>query len=79
MCKSIIPRIIDAERADYADNKTKIRASQARQFLHSPQENIWLWLRQSLEKAAQQGDRFQFCSEMVAIYAKARTYFERKS
>ena len=35
------------------------------QFLHSPQENIWLWLRQSLEKAARQGDRFQFCSEMV--------------
>ena len=25
-----------------------------------PQENIWLWLRQSLEKAALQGDRFQF-------------------
>ena len=49
------------------------------QFLHSPQENIWLWLRQSLEKAARQGDRFQFCSEMVAIYAKARTYFERKN
>ncbi len=35
------------------------------QFLHSPQENIWLWLRQSLEKAARSGDRFQFCSEMV--------------
>jgi hypothetical protein len=48
------------------------------QFLHSPQENIWVWLRQSLEKIAHSGDNFQFCSEMVAFYAKARTYFERK-
>ena len=32
-----------------------------------PQENIWLWLRQSLEKATLQGDRFQFCSEMVRV------------
>ena len=32
-----------------------------------------------LETVARQGDRFQFCSEMVAMYAKARTYFERKS
>ena len=48
-------------------------------FFTPPQENIWLWLRQSLEKAARQGDRFRFSSEMVAIYAKARTYFECKS
>ena len=37
------------------------------QFLHSPQENIWLWLRQSLEKAARQGDCFRFSSEMVRV------------
>jgi hypothetical protein len=79
VCKSIIPRIIDAERVGYADSKTKIRASQARQFLHSPQENIWLWLRQSLEKAARSGDKISESSILVAMYAKARTYFERKS
>ena len=79
MCKSIISRIIDAERVGYADSKTKIRASQARQFLHSPQENIWLWLRQSLEKAARQGDKISESSILVAMYAKARTYFERKN
>ena len=49
------------------------------QFLHSPQENIWVWLRQSLEKIAPQGDNFRFSSDLVAFYAKARTYFERSS
>ena len=59
--------------------KQKSALSKRGNFFIPPQENIWLWLRQSLEKAARQGDRFQFCSEMVAIYAKARTYFERKN
>jgi hypothetical protein len=35
------------------------------QFLHSPQENIWVWLRQSLEKIAPQGDNFRFSSDLV--------------
>ena len=35
-------------------------------------------LRAASEKAARQGDQFQFCSEMVAFYAKARTYFSTK-
>ena len=34
------------------------------QFLHSPQENIWLWLCQSLEKAARSGDQI---SESVIV------------
>ncbi len=37
------------------------------QFLHSPQENSWVLLRKTLEKIAQQGDNFQFCSEMVRV------------
>ena len=37
------------------------------QFLHSPQENIWVLLRKSLEKIAPEGDNFQFCSEMVRV------------
>ncbi|HMS31860.1 MAG TPA: recombinase family protein [Candidatus Saccharibacteria bacterium] len=37
------------------------------QFLHSPQENIWVWLRQSLEKIAHSGDNFQFCSDLVRV------------
>ena len=44
-----------------------------------PQENIWLWLRQSLEKAARSGDQISESSILVAIYAKARTHFEHKS
>ena len=47
------------------------------QFLHSPQENSWLALRAAKEKAAREGDNFRFSSELVALYAKARTYFER--
>ena len=35
------------------------------QFLNSPQENIWVWLRQSLEKIAPQGDSFRFSSDLV--------------
>ncbi len=35
------------------------------QFLNSPQENIWAWLRQSLEKIAPQGDNFRFSSDLV--------------
>ena len=35
------------------------------QFLHPPQENIWLWLRQSLEKAARQGDKISESSILV--------------
>ncbi len=35
------------------------------QFLHSPQENIWVWLRQSLEKIAPEGDNFHFSSDLV--------------
>jgi hypothetical protein len=44
------------------------------QFLNSPQENIWVWLRQSLEKIAPQGDNksrpahqsFKSCSQFMA-------------
>jgi hypothetical protein len=49
----------------------------ARQFPNSTQENIWPALRAAKEKAARQGDQFQFCSEMVAFYTKARTHFNR--
>ena len=37
------------------------------QFLHSPQENIWLWLRQSLEKAARSGDQISESSIVVRV------------
>ena len=37
------------------------------QFLHSPQENIWLWLRQSLEKAARSGDQISESSIVVLL------------
>ena len=37
------------------------------QFLYSPQENIWLWLRQSLEKAARQGDKISESSILVRV------------
>ena len=35
------------------------------QFLNSPQENSWLALRATSKKAAQQGDSFVVCSELV--------------
>ena len=37
------------------------------QFLHSPQENIWLALRAAKEKAAQQGDNFRSSSDLVRV------------
>ena len=37
------------------------------QFLHSPQKNIWLWLRQSLEKAARSGDQISESSILVLL------------
>lgn len=42
------------------------------QFLYSPQENIWPALRAAKEKAAQQGDQFQFCSEMVHRFGRSQ-------
>ena len=48
------------------------------QFLISPLKNRWQALRAASEKAARQGDRFQFCSEMVALYSKALTNFSTK-
>ena len=38
-----------------------------RRFSFYARNRFELWLRQSLEKAALQGDRFQFCSEMVRV------------
>ncbi|MDQ5963297.1 MAG: site-specific recombinase, partial [Patescibacteria group bacterium] len=35
------------------------------QFPNSPQENLWSALRVTKEKAARQGDNFQFCSDLV--------------
>ena len=49
------------------------------QFLHSPQENIWVWLRQSLEKIAHSGDKISESSILVAVYATARTHFTTKN
>ncbi len=49
----------------------------ARQFLHSPQENIWPALRAAKEKAAHSGDNFRSSFDLVAFYTKARTYFNR--
>ncbi len=61
-----------------ADNKTKIRASQARQFLHSPRANSWHALRAAREKAAREGDRFRFSSDLVEFYNQVRTEFEHE-
>jgi hypothetical protein len=48
------------------------------QFLHSPQENIWVWLRQSLEKIAPQGDNFRFSSDLVAVLRQSSNLFRAK-
>jgi hypothetical protein len=45
---------------------------------HSPQENIWLALRESKEKAAQTGDKFQKSLLLAQFYARARTHFSAK-
>ena len=37
------------------------------QFLHSPQENIWVWLRQCLEKIAHSGDKISESSILVRV------------
>jgi hypothetical protein len=45
---------------------------------HSPQENIWLALSESKEKAAQTGDKFQKSLLLARFYARARTHFSAK-
>ena len=42
---------------------------------HSPQENIWLALRESKEKAAHAGDNSEICPLLAQFYNRARTYF----
>ena len=39
----------------------------ARQFLHSPQENIWPALRAAKEKAAHSGDNFRSSFDLVRV------------
>jgi hypothetical protein len=45
------------------------------QFLISPLKNRWQALRAATEKAARQGDRFRFSSDLVRFYAEVRTDF----
>ena len=45
---------------------------------HSPQENIWLALRESKEKAAHAGDVSEICPLLAQFYNRARTYFSAK-
>ena len=40
-----------------------------------PQKNRWQTLRAATEKAARQGDRFRFSSDLVRFYAEVRTDF----
>ena len=51
---------------------------QAWQFLISPLKNRWQALRTATEKAARQGDRFRFNSDLVRFYAEVRTDFADK-
>jgi site-specific DNA recombinase len=44
------------------------------QFLHSPQENIWVWLRQSLEKIAHSGDKISESSILVPDSTRISNY-----
>ena len=44
---------------------------------HLPSANLWVWLRQSLEKAALVGDQFQKNLILASFYDQARTYFQR--
>jgi|GEM_PF-4207347 len=58
--------------------KTKKAQPTAAQTVSLP-KNIWLALRAAKEKTAQRGAaNSDFSPFMVAFYAKARTYFERK-
>jgi hypothetical protein len=45
---------------------------------NSPQENIWLALRATKEKAAQMGDQFLKSPKMAQFYNEVRTHFQRE-
>ena len=45
---------------------------------HFPQENIWLALRESKEKAAHAGDNSEICPLLAQFYNRARTHFSAK-
>lgn len=44
---------------------------------HSPQENIWVWLRQTHEKIAQMGDNSAKSLILEHFYQNARTNFSK--
>jgi hypothetical protein len=46
---------------------------------HSPQENIWLLLRKTKEKAARMGGNSEKSLLLAHLYNEARTYFMAKS
>jgi hypothetical protein len=43
-----------------------------------PPENLWVWLRQSLEKTAPEGGNFPKSPILENFYYKARTHFQQK-
>jgi hypothetical protein len=62
VCISILP-----------ENKKAVCSTNGK--ISFPQENIWLALRESKEKAALAGDKFQKSLLLARFYARARTYF----
>jgi hypothetical protein len=44
---------------------------------HLPPENLWVWLRQSLEKTARMGGVSGKNPNLASFYDQARTYFQR--
>ena len=60
-----------------ATNGGKNTVASSDQKSHSPQENIWVWLRQTQEKIARMGDNSDFCPILEHFYRNARTYFSK--
>ena len=57
--------------------KNKNTVASSDQKSHSPQENIWVWLRQTQEKIARMGDNSDFCPILEHFYRNARTHFSK--
>ena len=71
----VVCSFIVSKAANGGKNKNTVASSDPKS--HSPQENIWVWLRQTQEKIARMGDNSDFCPILEHFYRNARTHFSK--
>jgi hypothetical protein len=71
----VVCSFIVSKAANGGKNKNTVASSDPKS--HSPQENIWVWLRQTQEKIARMGDNSNLSPVLEHFYRNARTHFSK--